>query len=67
VRAMFRDDQRLRFGKVEDLTGNVPGRHRRGQRLAAQSMVVSSGAARLAVRSGASLGLLAVDADAAVP
>src|SRR5215210_3236927 len=36
VRAMFGDDQRPRFGKVEHLPGDVVGRHRRGQRRAAR-------------------------------
>ena len=36
VRAVFRDDQRSRFGEVQHLPGNVVCRHRRGQRRAAR-------------------------------
>src|SRR5208282_977398 len=33
---VFRDDQRLRFGEVKDLPGDMVRRHRRGQRRAAR-------------------------------
>ena len=36
VRAVFRDNQRLWLGEIEHLAGDVAGRHRRSQRLAAR-------------------------------
>jgi hypothetical protein len=36
VRTVFRDNQRLWFGEIEHLPGDVAGRHRRSQRLAAR-------------------------------
>ena len=52
VRAVLGDDQRLRFGQIEHLPGDMAGCHRRGQRLAARGtgrwVMVDGGIRRLA-------------------